>query len=270
MSNRALGLAIVATLLTPFTAWAQTPPPASSASAITTGSPRSYVLGPDDLLEVGLIGRTDFGGRARVQGDGTVQLPLVGKIRAADRTTNELADEIRKALRAGGYYADPVVTVEIISYSSRYLIVLGSVANPGLIPMDRPYRVSEILARVGGVRETAADYALVVSQDGMEQRLNITEMATSGGTKDPYLKAGDKIFVPTAPTFFIYGKVNAPGEFVLRNDTTLRMAIAKGGGLAEAGSDKKVTVTRNGKKAKLSLDDKVASGDVIVVGERLF
>lgn len=251
--------------------------PTASAGQPTTTPPTiaepassAYVLGRDDVIEVGLLGRNDFGGRARVQADGTIQLPFIGKIPAADRTTSEMSDAIRKALQAGGYFSDPVVTIEVVGYASRYVTVLGSVGAPGLIPINRPYRLSEILARVGGVREGAADYLVVTSEEGGEKRLLVRDLATGDANQDPYVKAGDKIYAPAAEMFYIYGQVNGPGAYPIQNGMTIRMALATAGGLGESGSDKKIEATRDGKKVKVKLDDTVQPGDVLVVGERLF
>lgn len=261
-------------------AFAQQPPAAQTPATAPTTTPAgvgltdaasaAYVLGRDDVVDVSLLGRNDFGGRARVQADGTIQLPFIGKIAAVDHTTAELSDTIRKALQAGGFFSDPVVVVEVSGYASRYVVVLGQVGNPGLVPMNRPYRVSEVVARVGGIRETGADYLVITSVSGEEKRLRVSELATGGGDKDPFVKPGDKIFSPQAETFYIYGKVNSPGAFNLSSQMTVRMAIARGGGLAEGGSDKKIDVTRDGKKVKVKLDDPVKAGDVLVVGEKLF
>jgi len=253
-------------------AQAQQPPAAQTAPAgpPVSDSSSAYILGRDDVVEVGLLGGGAFGGRVRVQADGTIQLPFIGKIPAADRTTAELSETVRKALQAGGFFSDPVVTIEVVGYASRYVVVLGSVGSPGLVPINRPYRVSEILARVGGVREGAADYLQVTSADGVEQKLSIRDLASSGGDKDPFVKPGDKIYSPAAETYYIYGQVNSPGNYAIVSNMTVRMAIAKGGGLTESGSDKKVDATRGGKKVKLKLDDPILPGDVLVVGERLF
>lgn len=230
----------------------------------------AYILGRDDVIEVGLLGRADFGGRARVQADGTIQLALIGKLPAAEKTTAELSEAIRKALQAGGFFADPVVTVEVVSFTSRYVTVLGAVGSPGLVPINRPYRLSEILARVGGVRDGAADYLVIRSDGGKETRPLVRELATGDLTQDPYVSPGDKIYAPMAELFYIYGSVNSPGAFPLQEGMTARMAVAKAAGLTESGSDKKISVTRNGKKVKVKLDDKIQPGDVMVVGERLF
>ena len=275
MSIRTVCLALLAAALACFgpAAFAQQPPASEEqapAGPVVEGASSAYVLGRDDVIEVGLLGRTDFGGRVRVQADGTVQLPFVGKIEAADRTTAELSDAIRQALQKGGYFADPVVTIEVVGYASRYVTVLGAINQPGLVPINRPYRLSEIVARVGGVREGAADYIIVRPEQGEERRLMIRDLATGDASQDPPVSPGDKIYVPMADVFYIYGQVNAPGSFALQSDTTVRHAIAKAGGLTESGSDKKVTVTRDGKKVKLNVDSKLLPGDVLVVGERLF
>jgi hypothetical protein len=49
------------------------------------------------------------------------------------------------------------------------------------------------------------------------------------------------------------------------------MALAKGGGVTENGSEKKLKVVRDGKPLKkVRLDDIVKVGDIITIGERLF
>jgi polysaccharide biosynthesis/export protein len=243
-------------------------PGVQTGVADTTSS--AYILGRDDVIEVGLIGRSDFGGRARVQADGTIQLPFIGKLAVADRSTAEVSELVRKALQAGGYFADPVVTVEVTGYASRYVVVLGAVGSPGLVPINRPYRMSEILARVGGVKDGAADYLSIRSADGQETKMLIRDLATGDTTKDPYVKAGDKIYAPMAETYYIYGQVGSPGAYPITSDSTVQMAIARAGGLSANGSDKKVDATRGGKKVKLDMAAKIEPGDIIKVGERLF
>lgn len=252
------------------------PPPAQPAPASTTpagiadAASTAYILGRDDVIEVGLLGRTDFTGRTRVQADGTIQLPLIGKLQVADRTTAEVSEMVRKALQTGGFFADPVVTVEVSGYASRYVTVLGYIGSPGLIPINRPYRLSEILARVGGVRDGGADHLIVTSASGEEKKWLVRDLATGGAATDPQVKAGDKIYAPPVENYYIQGQVRTPGAYPLASDSTVDIAIAKAGGLTESGSDKKVEVTRGGKKVKLDLSAKLEPGDVLKVGERLF
>lgn len=256
-----------------------TPPPEASAGApvvadtsVAAADPAAdYILGPNDVLEVSVIGRDDFKARVRVQTDGTIQLPLIETVKAADKTTLVLADEIRAKLVAGGYFSKPAVTVEIVSFVTRYVTVLGEVAQPGLVPIDRPYRVSEIIARVGGVRDNGSDVITLRRVAGAEQQLSLKTLATGTGNEDPMIEPGDKLYVPTAQTFYIYGQVAAPGNYKLERTMSLRMAIARGGGLTAAGSEKRTKVYRAGALVNgLGLNDQLQAGDVVVVGERFF
>lgn len=249
---------------------APTSPAGSAPVVMADGASSAYILGRDDVVDVGLLGRTDFGGRARVQADGTIQLPFVGKVPAAERTASDLSDQIRKLLQAGGYFSDPVVVVEVTGYASRYVTVLGEIGASALVPINRPYRLSEILAKVGGVKSGAADYIIVRPERGDEKRYKIRDLSAGDISQDPFVSAGDKIYVPAAETYYIYGQVNQPGAFPLQNNPNVRMALAKSGGLTASGSDKKVTVSRGGKKTKLKLEDSIQPGDVLFVGERLF
>lgn len=248
-------------------------PPVTPVTAPAAGAPDAgqaeYVIGPEDVIEVEVVGQPDRI-RARVYTDGTIQMNLIGKIQAGGKTTRVLGAEIAASLKAGGYYANPVVNIEVVSYTARYVTVLGAIGQPGLVPINRPYRMSEILARVGGVREGAADYLIVRPETGPEKRYRIDALSTGDASQDPYVSPGEKIFVPTAEVIYISGQVAQPGTYPVKADMTLRQAIARAGGLTESGTDHGVLVTRGGKKIKLDVGAKVEGGDVIVVRERLF
>jgi polysaccharide export outer membrane protein len=277
-----LRLALLGALVfsAPVMAMAQATPPATPAPAAGPSTPQatavdsSYLLGPGDVVEIGLVGRADFGSRARVSTDGTILLPMIGAIPAAQRTVLQLADDVRQALIKGGFYSDPVVRTEVVGINSRYVTVLGSVGNPGLLPLDRNYRLSEILARVGGRTGSGADFILLTpASGGPSQRYTIAQLASGGPDKDPMVHTGDKIFIPTTENevFYISGQVNTPGAYPVTEGLTVRMAIAKGGGVNENGSEKKVKIVRQGQTLKgIKLEDPIKVGDIVTIGERLF
>ena len=256
-----------------------TPPQTATSGAAQLSTPPgegdrandNYILGSGDVLEVGVVGRTDYAARARVQTTGAVELPLIGSVTAAGLTTLQLADNIREKLVSGGFFNKPAVSVEVVNYASRYITVLGEVGSPGLVPIDRAYRVSEILARVGGVRDNGSDVVQLRRADGTEVELSTLALATGGPDSDPVVNPGDKMFVPPAQSYYIYGQINSPGNFKLERNMSLRMAVARSGGLTPSGSEKKIKVYRAGQLVpKLDLNAPLSAGDVIVVGERFF
>lgn len=256
---------------TPGFAQSATQRPQPVVSQPATAEPDSaYILGAGDVVEVDVLGQADFRTRARVRSDGTIAVPFLGSVTVQGETTLTLARKLGASLESGGYYSKPIVNVEIASYASRYVIVLGEVGSPGLQPVDRAYRLSEIIARAGGLRASGADFVVVRRQNGEELKLSFAKLASGGNEDDPFVGPGDKIYVPEAENFFIYGQIAAPGAYTLKEGTTLRKAVARGGGLTPSGSEKKISVYRNGKKQPLSMDEVIAAGDVVVIGERLF
>ena len=250
--------------LAPAAGLAQTAPPTPQVD-------QNYILGPGDMLEVDMLERNDFNTKAKIGSDGMIQLPYIGSIAASNRTIQQLSDEISAALIKGGFFSHPILSIQVTSYASRYVTVLGAVASPGLVPIDRAYRLSEIVARVGGVKDSGADYVIIRPAKGPERRLVIKTLATGDVSNDPYVSPGDTIFAPPAELFYISGQVKSPGAYAIISDMTLRMAIGRGGGLTDLGTDHGIKITRGGQKVgKVDLDSKIEPGDVIVVGERLF
>lgn len=229
-----------------------------------------YVLGPGDVIETAVLGRDDFKQRVQVQVDGTIQLPFLHSVKAADLTVIQLRDQITQMLRQGGFFIDPVVSVSVVSYASRYVTVLGEFATPGLIPVDRAYRVSEILARAGGAKTSAGDTLVLRRISGQQFVLPLATVSSGGPAEDPMVQPGDKLFIATAPNFYIYGQVTGPGAYKVERGMTVRMALARGGGLTERGSLGRVSIIRNGQKVKAELDMPITGDDTIVVGERFF
>ena len=82
-----------------------------------------------------------------------------------------------------------------------------------------------------------ADYIIVRSSNGTERTFAVKSLATGDDTADPYAQPGDKIFSPQADIFYIKGQVKAPGAYGISPDMTLVMALARGGGLTDQGSD---------------------------------
>ena len=76
-------------------------PPATAELAKTVSFADGYVIGTGDVIEVAVLGRQDFSGRIQVQVDGTVQLPLIGDVPAANRTVFTVAQRNSRGIGCG-------------------------------------------------------------------------------------------------------------------------------------------------------------------------
>lgn len=233
------------------------------------GAAGDYRLGPDDQLEVTIYGQPDMPLRLRIKQDGSVSLPLMGSVTAAGETPVGLAEKIRAGLVQGGYLRDPRVNVEVTSYVSRSVTLLGAVVRPGIYPLQGAQPLSRVLATAGGQRE-GSEAVLLRRGDAAPQRFPIEALAR-GGAGDPVLQPGDLLFVPAAEHFYIYGQVRAPGSFPIRAGMTFRQALSQGGGPNDAGTQNRIRLTRRGQQSEIAdLDAPIEDGDVMFVRERLF
>src|SRR5688500_20399470 len=72
-----------------------------------------------------------------------------------------------------------------------------------------------------------------------------------------FLEPGDIINIPLADVFFVAGEVNAPGEFSLKDGTTLRQAISMAQGMKFEAATSRGIIFRDdpsGKREEMRID----------------
>lgn len=234
--------------------------------------PSGYVLGPDDVISVMVYGQNEFNTQTRIKPDGSIVLPLIGKIPAAGKTVLTLADDIGRRLEQGNFLRDPIVNIEVTQYNSRFARVVGFVGTPALVPLDRPYQVLDVLLRSGWVRSGGSRYVLLRrAADGKQVRLDTDELARAGQGSEIYVQPGDTLFVEKADVVYLLGPVSRPGAYQLEPGMTIAKLIAMAGGVGPTGSSSKFEV-RQGTAKEKTVDDKyvLQKDDVVTVKERLF
>jgi len=158
--------------------------------------------------------------------------------------------------------------------------VLGQVARPGRFTLETSnVRASEMLAAAGGVTPLGDDAVVVTGmRDGVPFRRVIDIPALfsgEGGQDDLVLVAGDALFVPRAPVFYLYGEAQKPGPYRIERGMTVMQALAAGGGITPRGSQNRLRLHRAGPDGSVlqttpQLTDPVQANDVLFVRESLF
>lgn len=234
-------------------------------------SAQNYLLGPNDMITVVVYGQNEFNVATRIKSDGSIVMPLIGRVEAAGKTNIALADEIKRRLESGNFLKDPIVNIEVTEYNSRYVRLAGKVGAPALVPLDRSDRLLDILLRSGWVRDDGSPFIIVRrAADSKEIRVNADELAR-GTAEDVRLQPGDTIFVAPAELVYLTGAAARPGAYPLKPDMTIADLIARAGGVGPSGSGGKVGLKRgNEKERDVDQSTVLKEGDVINVKERLF
>jgi polysaccharide biosynthesis/export protein len=127
---------------------------------LPTGS--IYTLASGDRLRIIVFGQENLSNIYAVDGAGRIDLPLIGSVFVAGKTTPQVEQDIAAKLK-GGYIREPKVTVEIDTY--RPFFVLGEVTNSGQFAFVHGMTVQTAVAIAGGYTPRAAkDYAELTRQ----------------------------------------------------------------------------------------------------------
>ncbi len=117
-----------------------------------------YTIGVGDELRINVWKNPELSVDVPVRPDGKISIPLIGDIRAADRTAPELAEHITKGLKT--YIRSPQVTVIVASAGSvdfqRRVRITGAVETPVSIPHRDGMTVLDLVLEAGGPTEFAA------------------------------------------------------------------------------------------------------------------
>ena len=280
-----LSLALVLTAQTAASGQAAIPPP-----PIQLAAPATYQIGATDVLGIKVFGEESLSNSYTVDSDGSITFPLLGRIQVSGKTTREIEEQITQLL-AAGYIRKPQVSVEIATYRSRSIFVIGEVKSPGRYTINGPQTLLEVIAHAGSTTAAASDTIIVQRyRDGIAAavaapalpgdsqavevfRVSLTELREGRPTANILLQDSDTIIVPPAERFYVTGFVRQPGSFALRPGMTVRQAIAEAGGVTERGSSRGIKIIRkeNGKEVELDADmaDLVKPNDTIRVRQRL-
>src|ERR1700735_925228 len=184
------------------------------------------VLTPQDTITIKVVNQPDMDTTTRVETDGTISFPYVGRIRAAGLTEDQVARAIEKQLAARQIVTEPHVLVEITTFGTQ-ASVQGQVGAPGVYTLDRPTTLTQLLSRAGGVKDVGGPITVRRAGGAIVKRFETKDVVNGLGPGARLLiQNNDEIYVDLVPFFYIYGYVNKTGESPLIRPLTVQQAIS--------------------------------------------
>jgi polysaccharide biosynthesis/export protein len=214
---------------------AATPSVPSGKAGISSAdnSSSGLLLGPGDLLDIGVYNVPELTTKARIGSNGNIYLPLVDYVHLAGLTTEEAQDVIQKKLASGGFVRNPHVNIFVDEHASGNTSVLGEVARPGIYPMLGQQRLFDLISAAGGLNERAGRSVSITHRSHPDEPVvvplsrNLSDHPESNVLVFP----GDTVIVRKADIVYVVGDVGRPSGFLMDNGRlTVLQAIALAGG----------------------------------------
>ena len=158
----------------------------------------SYIIVPNDVLRLQVFQEPDLSNdELPVDNVGNIQMPLIGEIRAAGRSSSELASDIAYRLRQQ-YIVNPQVVVSVSEPAARFVAVEGQVEKPGVYEIDREYTLLSAIARAESPTDVAnLDEVVVfrtINGQRMAARFDLRDIR-AGLAPDPQILGGDAVVI---------------------------------------------------------------------------
>ncbi|KPF78674.1 hypothetical protein IP88_03190 [alpha proteobacterium AAP81b] len=150
-----------------------------------------HKLAPGDKVRIDTFGETALGGEFTVDGEGKIAFPLLGTIKAADLSGDELGTAIAAGL-ATRALRDPKVTVQVINVRPVY--VLGEVAKPGEFPFASDLSVFALVAKAGGFTYRADRRRVFIRHAGAAGEVAYKLDAATPVRPGDTVRIGDRVF----------------------------------------------------------------------------
>jgi polysaccharide export outer membrane protein len=174
------------------------PASATAGSATPEAAAAPLTLQQGDTVKVTFESSTNLNTLAKIQLDGSINLPLVGDVKAQGKTTQalktELSDMYGKLLRA------EQVSVSLAT-GAACVYVTGAVLRPGRITMERPLTALDAVMEAGGFDHNKAKPSAVTvvrTVGGTQERytVDLRRVLRQGTGNAFYLKPFDTVHVP--------------------------------------------------------------------------
>ncbi len=168
-------------------------------SSFGTGGGNAYRIGPFDVLDISVFQVPDLTKSVQVADSGTINLPLVGEVRVAGKTPNEVERDLTSKLGAE-YLQNPQVSVYVKEYNSQNVTVSGAVKKPGVYPIRGKTSLLQAVAMAGDFDAGSDSSVLILRENGgkrMAARFDVSAIQ-KGQAEDPALQAGDQIVAGTS------------------------------------------------------------------------
>ncbi|MAF60321.1 MAG: polysaccharide biosynthesis/export family protein [Pseudomonadota bacterium] len=161
----------------------------------------SYVIGPQEKLEIQVVGAESLSGTYLTDVDGDLAFPLIGNVKLDGRSPSEAAREIADRLR-GRYLRDPQVRVIPEEFPEPTISVGGQVKKPGSYPATGRPTLLRAVNQAEGMTQYAKQSDVLVLRTVENQRyIGVYDIRAiqRGNYADPQLFPNDIVIVGDSP-----------------------------------------------------------------------
>lgn len=222
-----------------------------------------YTLGPEDQVLIKVLQVPELNDRPfRIGADGFIELPIVGRLQAADLTVQAFEKALLEKLKE--FVRDPQVFVTLAQLRGEPVFFVGSFKAPGIYPLGGRRTLVEMLTSVGGLQPNASrrirvtrrtDYGPLPLPNATENRdkhistvdISLDDLSMNiNPEEDIVLQPYDIISVERAERVYVLGDVGRSTAIELgeRSSISIAQALTEAGGFSQMSKSTEIRILR--------------------------
>lgn len=173
----------------------------ATTSLAQISSRQNYKIRSGDILEMTILQESEMKSKIRVDIDGTLYFPLIGKIRGAGKSVSELHNILYERYDKD-YLVNPQISLQIFEYAQRRVRVRGKVNRPGfvIIPPEEEFNIMDVIAAAGDISASGNDRKVELHRANSDGSFSIRVIDLSQANRSPelaklYLSNNDQVVV---------------------------------------------------------------------------
>jgi len=219
------------------------------APDLKLATPKNYVIGPEDELDINVYGNSLANWKLDVSPDGNINIPGVGVLNVGGSTIEQATSRIKERLRASHYSIGNGTSLQISLGNIRSIkvILIGELIRPGTYTLPSLATAFNALYAAGGPNTNGSFRQIeIIRNNKVIRTLDIYDFLTRGDQKDNInLQDQDIIRVPTYRLHVeMAGEIKHPAIFETLPGETLADLIRFAGGFTDQAYTNLITVTQ--------------------------
>lgn len=172
----------------------------------------TYIMCPGDKVRINIMGHEDmFGTNSVTSGrneilvspDGTLMLPLIGKVQIAGKSVDQNVKEI--AQRYSEYIIDPEVSLNVLQLGTTRVYVFGEIREQGMFELSKSHNLVDAIGAARGFSAKSKKkcvYVLRKNSPDFVLKVNMLELFQKNNQQcNPMLREGDVVYVSSNHKF---------------------------------------------------------------------
>lgn len=204
-----------------------------------------YILDVGDILDIQLVGQNSYIKEFQVGGDGSVNIPDIGKIVVAGLDLNEASSLIKS--RVSSAFIGTEAFISLNKVRDVNILVSGNAANPGIYTLTGNSNVLQALTASGGISEFGSYREINLIRDNkVIETLDIYDLLIDGKySLKKRLRSGDIVFVePRKNIVAIDGAIKRPAKYEITDNQFLGDVVRYANGMKRTADIQNISLER--------------------------